>query len=249
MPESVLAISIALTLAATVMALLALFLSPTPGKMKTTAFVAGTFGAATMALLLPGGPAEPTADEVAAANGTPAVEAGIPETATPMPTSPPPTLAPAPTSAPFQEANLPTPRVPLDTTCDGALRSAIQTTHGTYGTNRIRMIIGEIQARRQDCTQQYWDPDPLNADLSDMCGPLKPLQKDHVGGVEVPPELLRPTSFGSPRPGDTDSGGITRYNTRTQWGHAVIHWRETRQPHDGSFCWMRNAELDTWGAE
>ena len=249
MPEWLIVLTLIGTLAAAVTAAIEATRSRNPKAFRTSAFTGGMLAAAISALMIPGyipGP-EPDLPEQTA-EAAPAASPA-PTTTMPGPTPPPAEPTPVQTVQPAPGRVHPTPRVPLDTTCDSALRSALETTHGTYGTNRIATIIKDIQEGREDCVQQYWNPVPMDADLSDMCGPLKPYQKDHVGGVAAPSILLRPTSFGAPRAGDTDSGGLTRYNTRTQWGHVMIHWTENDRPHDAAYCWLKNADSDTWGAE
>ena len=135
--------------------------------------------------------------------------------------------------------------------CDGVLRSQMIFQRGASTAANMNVVVSQIQAQRQECPPDVWDPTvvdmPAVAVVGSNCwdgaapaatgvastgGAL-----GKVGASQVPRGL---------RIGNEDDGLVRALSGRDSDNNIIVYWSPTNRPSDGGKCWLYVSRLRTW---
>ena len=136
--------------------------------------------------------------------------------------------------------------------CDAVLRSQLVFQRGASTTTNMAVVVRQIQAQRQECPPDVWNPivtDPSAAASAEKCWNLASTaaagftgtagSAGKVGASQVPRGL---------RIGNADTGLVRALSGRDSDNNIIVYWTETvaGRPSDGAKCWLYVARLRTW---
>ena len=136
--------------------------------------------------------------------------------------------------------------------CDGILRSQLLVQRGASTATRMNQVVSQIQAQRDECPEDVWDPlvvdaFPVAADPTKCWGgtpaatgiPDTEGTDGKVGDTQVPRSL---------RVGNEDVGLIRPTSGRDSSNNILVFWSgdAANRPTDSSSCWLYSSRLRTW---
>ena len=119
--------------------------------------------------------------------------------------------------------------------CDELLRNQLVFQKDTHTSARMNEVTRQIQAQRDQCAPEYWNPvavDPVPEGEGTCLSWL-----DGIDPVHLPPGLLT-LNGEDPKP----TSGRDSYN------NVIVYWSKNtnQRPHQGSRCWIYLADLNAW---
>ena len=131
--------------------------------------------------------------------------------------------------------------------CDQLLRNQLVFQRGASTAGRMGEVIRQIQAQRDNCVSELWDPKVGNFDPPTSDGPAigcwaaQPPYKSpldgKVGDLTIPRSLY--TGF------DT-ADKVRGTSGRDSNNNIIVYWVDTNPPADASECWLYVSRLNSW---
>ncbi len=144
--------------------------------------------------------------------------------------------------------------------CDNLLRSQLQVQRGASTAARMNQVISQIQAQREECPEDTWDPvvvdlttgppdyttahadkcwNTASAATTGVVGTGAAGAAGAVGDTRVPSSL---------RHGNDDGGLVRALSGRDSENNIIIYWERDRasRPTDAAKCWLYVSRLRTW---
>ena len=134
--------------------------------------------------------------------------------------------------------------------CDGVLRSQMIFQRGASTATNMAVVIRQIQAQRQECPPDVWDPTVIDMPATasaEMCWNYAAAAatgvastdgaNGKVGASQVPRGL---------RVGNADTGNVRALSGRDSDNNIIVYWSSTNRPSDGAKCWLFVSRLRTW---
>ena len=134
--------------------------------------------------------------------------------------------------------------------CDGVLRSQMIFQRGASTATNMAVVIRQIQAQRQECPPDVWDPTVIDMPATasaEMCWNQAAAAatgvastdgaNGKVGASQVPRGL---------RVGNADTGNVRALSGRDSDNNIIVYWSSTNRPSDGAKCWLFVSRLRTW---
>ena len=128
--------------------------------------------------------------------------------------------------------------------CDKLLQNQLVFQRGASTAGRMGEVIRQIQAQRDNCVSELWDPKVGDhsdtavtgcwADLPDYASPLVA----KVGDLTVPRSLY--TGF------DPDNDKVRATSGRDSDNNILVYWVDANPPADASECWLYVSRLNSW---
>ena len=135
------------------------------------------------------------------------------------------------------------------TNCDQILRNQLVFQRGASTFSNMNVVISQIQAQRQECTSETWDP------LVDDAGRLQQTGPPIVSGCWV----AEPNATGaSVEVGDTEvprslhdendeTKAIRENSGRDSSNNIIVYWGNAgKRPTDDASCWLYVSRLRVW---
>ncbi len=124
--------------------------------------------------------------------------------------------------------------------CDGLLKRQLVSRTTASDPQRMQWLVQRIQAQREQCAPEFWSPQVITEDTSSYSNNCFDTNNAPwtVGGLSVPPGLLRPSDQ-KPR----------FLSARDARNNILIYWNETAGsglPSDGSYCWLYVSAFNAW---
>ena len=126
--------------------------------------------------------------------------------------------------------------------CDQLLRNQLVFQRGASTAGRMQEVIRQIQAQRDDCVSELWNPVVDDAKHTN-CWSTWPTYANpltaKMGDLTVPRTLY--TGFSS-----TDT--IRKTSGRDSDNNVIVYWSDTagNTPADNSKCWLFVSRLNNW---
>ena len=136
------------------------------------------------------------------------------------------------------------------TNCDQVLRNQFVFQRGASTLDRMNVVIAQIQAQRDNCTSETWNPQvddttvqqPFGA-AGSCIGTAEPSDEDAWAAVEI-------GDTGVPRSlhDENDAGQPVRSTSgRDSDNNIIVYWgNEDNRPTDDSKCWLYVSRLRIW---
>ena len=127
--------------------------------------------------------------------------------------------------------------------CDQLLRNQLVFQRGASTAGRMNEVIRQIQAQRDNCVSELWDPkvgDDADTDVSGCYTTWPSYQDDprgKIGDLTIPRTLF--TGF---LPADV----LRRTSGRDSDNNIFVMWVDTNEPADASECWLYVSRLNAW---
>ena len=129
--------------------------------------------------------------------------------------------------------------------CDQLLRNQLVFQRGANTPVRMQEIIRQIQAQRDECRPQTWNPvvDDTNRVGDQGCwaseGQTELQNSPKVGNLDVPGSLFE---------GLEPANRVVRLSERDVDNNVIIYWSSTprERPSDRAACWMYVSRLNQW---
>ena len=139
--------------------------------------------------------------------------------------------------------------------CDGILQAQLLVQRGASTATRMNQVIGQIQAQRDECPEDVWDPRvvdafPAHTPAADIttCWSGTPVaagfagtegDDGKVGDTQVPRSL---------RIGNADTGLVRPTSGRDSDNNILVYWsgNAAERPTDSSTCWLYSNRIRTW---
>ena len=127
--------------------------------------------------------------------------------------------------------------------CDQLLRNQLVFQRGASTSGRMNEVIRQIQAQRDNCVSELWDPEA--AASSSECHPAgTPLYKSplegKIGDLTIPRSLY--TGFTATDTVRENSGRDSDNNIIVYWGYGGPE----SLPSDAAHCWLYVSRLNSW---
>ena len=119
--------------------------------------------------------------------------------------------------------------------CDELLRNQLVFQKGAHTSARMNEVTRQIQAQRDQCAPEYWNPvavDPVPEGEGTCLSWL-----DGIDPVHLPPGLLT-----------LDGEDPKATSGRDSYNNVIVYWSKNtnQRPHQGSRCWIYLADLNAW---
>ena len=152
--------------------------------------------------------------------------------------------------------------------CDGILRSQLLVQRGASTATRMNQVVSQIQAQRDECPEDVWDPEVIDAEL--LAPPADGTQcwstsaaapvlggvpgtegtDGKVGDTQVPRSLRVGNTDGvaGARGTPVGTGTVRATSGRDSSNNILVFWsgNADRRPTDSSTCWLYSSRLRTW---
>ena len=171
-------------------------------------------------------------------------------TRTLVPTQQPPTLAEGPRTSMFAGTTTPAstkPGSPVGENCDQLLRNQLVFQRGASTAGRMNEVIRQIQAQRDECAREIWNPRVDDSNAASGCfGGTIPALGDpltaKVGNLAIPRTLYA---------GFTDPDTVRPTSGRDSDNIIIIYWSmiEGETPADRAACWLFISRFNAWSEE
>ena len=130
--------------------------------------------------------------------------------------------------------------------CDQLLRNQLVFQRGASTQGRMEEVIRQIQAQRDDCVSELWNPDVNDATavLATGCHSTVTTPKYQnplaakVGDLTIPRTLY--TGF------STTTDTVRKSSGRDSDNNIIVYWDTTSTPADNSTCWLYVSRLNSW---
>ena len=130
--------------------------------------------------------------------------------------------------------------------CDQLLRNQLVFQRGASTAGRMQEVIRQIQAQRDNCVSELWNPQVNDSNTANEGGTedgacfttQAATPAGNVGDLTVPRGLLQ---------GGTGSA-IRATSGRDSDNNIIVYWdqRTDRRPADNAACWMYVSRLNNW---
>ena len=156
--------------------------------------------------------------------------------------------------------------------CDGILRSQLLVQRGASTATRMNQVISQIQAQRDECPEDVWDPlvvdaFPIPGTAGGIGGSADPTKcwggtpaatgipdtegtDGKVGDTQVPRSLRVGNTDGvaGVRGTPVGTGTVRATSGRDSSNNILVFWSgdADRRPTDSSTCWLYSSRLRTW---
>ena len=127
--------------------------------------------------------------------------------------------------------------------CDQLLRNQLVFQRGASTEGRMQEVIRQIQAQRDDCVSELWNPDVDDDNATPGCFATlpeyeNPLQ-EKIGDLTVPRTLYT---------GLEDGDDLRDTSGRDSDNNIIVYWSDTAgsTPADNSACWLYVSRLNSW---
>ena len=122
--------------------------------------------------------------------------------------------------------------------CDQLLKNQLVFQRGASTAGRMGEVIRQIQATRDNCVSEMWDPTVLDANSfgTTGCWAAAPVQGAQVGDLTVPRGLFD----GAATPKVRGTSG------RDSDNNIIVYWSSGDGPSDNAVCWMYVSRLNNW---
>ena len=134
--------------------------------------------------------------------------------------------------------------------CDQLLRNQLVFQRGASTAGRMQEVIRQIQAQRNNCVSELWNPDVDDGTAVTGCFTTAPQYR--VGGVAAGAELqtkigdltIPRTLYNGFEPADT----LRNTSGRDSDNNVLVYWSATAgsTPADNSKCWLYVSRLNVW---
>ena len=138
--------------------------------------------------------------------------------------------------------------------CDALLRSQLQVQRGASTDGRMNQVISQIQAQRDECPEDIWNPVVTDMDEDDPApaacfvspvahsgGGITGTEGDKgvVGDTQVPRSL---------RLENSDTKNVRVASGRDSSNNIIVYWANDpdSRPTDSATCWLYSSRLRTW---
>ena len=130
--------------------------------------------------------------------------------------------------------------------CDQLLQNQLVFQRGASTAGRMNEVIRQIQAQRDNCVSELWDPSVTNLDsvapnLAASCFDTEPTYISPLNGKIG--DLTIPRSLYS---GFTTGDALRQGSGRDSDNNIIVFWNATNQPSDNATCWMYVSRLNSW---
>ena len=129
--------------------------------------------------------------------------------------------------------------------CDQLLRNQLVFQRGASTAGRMNEVIRQIQAQRDNCVSELWDPDATGHGSSDCFPNALPKYQTpldgKVGDLTIPRGLYGGLVVNTSQVRDT-SGRDSDNNILVYWGYGGTEYL----PSDASACWLYVSRLNNW---
>ena len=133
------------------------------------------------------------------------------------------------------------------TNCDQLLKNQLVFQRGASTAGRMNEVIRQIQAQRDDCVSELWNPSAV-----DWATPIcyAALPEYNVGGVATGAVLqakigdltIPRTLYNGFDPDDT----VRNSSGRDSDNNIIVYWLDANRPADNSDCWLYVSRLNSW---
>ena len=136
-------------------------------------------------------------------------------------------------------------RIVADSTtdCDQLLRNQLVFQRGASTAGRMNEVIRQIQAQRDDCVSELWNPSAGNRGVSGVAGCwssaptyANPLT-GKVGDLTVPRTLYSGFNTGD---------ALRTASGRDSDNNIIVYWLTANKPADNAECWLYVSRLNNW---
>ena len=127
--------------------------------------------------------------------------------------------------------------------CDQLLRNQLVFQRGASTADRMQEVIRQIQAQRDECVGEAWNPRVDDGNSSNCYGGTLPAFGEpmaaKVGRLAIPRTLYS---------GHTPTDRVRTTSGRDYDNNIIVYWSTTPggQPADGAGCWLYVSRLNQW---
>ena len=128
--------------------------------------------------------------------------------------------------------------------CDQLLRNQLVFQRGASTEGRMQEVIRQIQAQRDDCVSELWNPDVNDSVATANCfGGTLPVYanplSEKIGDLTVPRTLYTGLEVGD---------DLRNTSGRDSDNNIIVYWDDTAgsTPADNSACWLYVSRLNSW---
>ena len=134
------------------------------------------------------------------------------------------------------------------TDCDQLLRNQLVFQRGASTAGRMNEVIRQIQAQRDDCVSELWNPSAADnaSDAVECWGGTMPTYgtgspvvylQSKVGDLTIPRTLYD---------GFDDGDEVRETSGRDSDNNIIVYWATANPPADNARCWMYVSRLNNW---
>ena len=131
--------------------------------------------------------------------------------------------------------------------CDKLLQNQLVFQRGASTAGRMNEVIRQIQAQRDNCVSELWDPSVTNLDTSTVgqtpasCFDTEPTYisplTGKIGDLTIPRGLYSGFTLADP---------LRQGSGRDSDNNIIVFWDADNQPSDNATCWMYVSRLNSW---
>ena len=128
--------------------------------------------------------------------------------------------------------------------CDGILRTRLVVYRVASTPSGMNSLVRQVQGQVDECDSSVWDPlvrvTAIGLPLTDNKCANDPATAQNVGGLDIPGSFKE------------SGGALEDISQRDSRNNILVYWTlgttpdNSRQPSDGSFCWLYNQLFDSW---
>ena len=151
--------------------------------------------------------------------------------------------------------------------CDGILQSQLLVQRGASTATRMNQVISQIQAQRDECPEDVWDPEVVDYVAAPylVAGASKCWNEASAAGTGVVdtkgtdgkvgdtqvPRGLRIGNTDGVSGGSGNDGNVRAASGRDSDNNILVYWHyhatdEDKRPTDSSTCWLYSSRIRTW---
>ena len=155
--------------------------------------------------------------------------------------------------------------------CDDILRAQLLVQRGASTADRMNQVISQIQAQRDECPEDVWNPvvvddpfvvasSPAGATATDCWGlgivralpshgfPNTKGILGRIGDTQVPRSLRVGNTDGVGTPDGSSDGHVRERSGRDSSNNILVYWsgNPDQRPTDSSTCWLYVQRIRTW---
>ena len=132
--------------------------------------------------------------------------------------------------------------------CDEVLKSQLVFQRGASTDDRMNVIIRQIQAQRQECSQDAWNP--IVDDTNGRDGAASACFGNTVAnaawaGIKVGASDI-PTGLRASPEANIPTGKVRAASGRDSNNNIIVYFGAGNRPSDNAKCWMYTASLRVW---
>ncbi len=116
--------------------------------------------------------------------------------------------------------------------CDRVLKNQFVFQRAASNDSRMNAVIKQIQAQRNECAADIWDPTVVEKAVTASHGCF---EVTAVGDTDVPRGLHKDTT-----------GNVRDSSSRDNENNIIVHFHTDNLPTDSAKCWLYSDRLRTW---